>query len=81
MIEYISAFVHNVIQDIASTDPKVVWEDFTYPNVACLGGILAIDWTQSRRLDVLIAVPSSRGKATIVLLRGRDSIVCVMSLQ
>jgi hypothetical protein len=34
----------------------VVWEDFTYPSVACFGGIVTIDLTKNRRLDILPVV-------------------------
>jgi hypothetical protein len=50
---------------LTSTHPKVVWEDFTYPNVACLGAILK----HSKLCDEATTVLSNRREATMVECR------------
>lgn len=48
-----------------STHPKVVWEDLTYPNVACFGAILETALIERKLPDEVTTVLRSRWEATI----------------
>ena len=59
------------------THPKVVWDDFTYPRVACFGGI-ALDVLRYRnRLDRFTAEIKIRLGARFAVVYRANSLDCL----
>ena len=52
------------------TNPKVVWESLTYPNVACLGGIVTNNRSEVR--DILTAALEMVREARIAKIKNSE---------